>query len=466
MVFLSHTNVFVNETIEATNNFSQEASSLVGFITGRRHTGPFINIINESNFDVNIIGYKINPPKGYINYSILNTNYFLDVPIKVLSKNIATLKIHCVLKESFSVDLLLSNNTYITIQISGDPTTNSCASLYEINDVGEEYVLVMEFKDNSGTLSNLRLNDGGDFTVVDWTSNGDFQEINTSDQTESNVVPSNVKIFAKNGNMTYFRSTNNGFNFDIKNLPKDLVYFQNTGNNQTYGDIKKLPAGLTYYRNAGNNITSGDVVNLPDGLTYYFNAGDNTTTGDIKNLPQDLTYYYNTGNNTTYGDIKNLPTGLTTYLNTGNNETYGDIKDLPAEIFYFYNRNNYQANTYTAGRSWANNMQRIYYRPGPGLGLSIIEITNLLVDLSVIDNWTANKDIYLLGSNPNMSDTSQGGIWGSYDSGYNPSDLAIALKILVKIKDVDVSLNNITFPDEFGDGSGFPINFGDWWRSE
>jgi hypothetical protein len=264
---------------------------------------------------------------------------------------------------------------------------------------GDEYVQVMEFTDNSGTTSNLRLNDGGDFAVVDWTGNSDFQEISTSTETESNVIPSTVKIFAKNGELTYFRSTDNEYDFDIANLP----------------------SGMTSYYNSGSNTTSGDIANLPSGMTSYINFGSNTTSGDIANLPSEMTDYFNTGSN--------------------------------------------QVNTYTSGRTWANNMRRIYHRPASGYGLSVTHISDLLIDLSNVSTWTSDKEIDLLGNNSSMSDTVQGGIWGSYDSGDNPSDLAIALKTLVNTKGVTVDLNDITIPDVSGDGTGFPTGFGDWWRS-
>jgi hypothetical protein len=286
---------------------------------------------------------------------------------------------------------------------------------------GDEYVQVMEFTDNSGTTSVLRLNDGGDFAVVDWTGNLDFQEISTSTETESNVIPSTVKIFAKNGELTYFRSTDNEYDFDIANLP----------------------SSLTYYANYGSNTTSGDIANLPSGMTDYVNSGSNTTSGDIANLPSGLTTYINYGFNTTSGDIANLPSGLTDYNNSGSN----------------------QVNTYTSGRTWANNMRRVHNRPASGYGLSVTHISDLLIDLSNVSTWTSDKEIRLLGNNSSMSDTVQGGIWGSYDSGDNPSDLAIALKTLVNTKGVTVDLNGITIPSASGDGTGFPTGFGDWWRS-
>jgi len=214
------------------------------------------------------------------------------------------------------------------------------AELYEALNYFAEYSLVMEFTDNAADTSTLWLNSGGDFAMVDWTSDGDYQEISTSDETESNVIPTKIKIFAKNGVLTYFRSTNNNFAFDIGGLPAGLTYYLNTGNNVTSGDLSGLPAGLTYYLNTGNNVTSGDLSGLPAGLTYYLNTGNNVTSGDLSGLPAGLTYYLNTGNNETSGDLSGLPAGLTTYYNEGQNTTSGDLSGLPAGLTFYRNIGN------------------------------------------------------------------------------------------------------------------------------
>lgn len=39
------------------------------------------------------------------------------------------------------------------------------------------------------------------------------------------------------------------------------------------------------------------------------------------------------------------------------------------------------------------------------------------------------------------------------------------LKNLVKVKNVTVTLNGVSMPGATGDGTGFPQNFGTWWRS-
>jgi len=80
--------------------------------------------------------------------------------------------------------------------------------------------------------------------------------------------------------------------------------------------------------------------------------------------------------------------------------------------------------------------------------------------------WTNEKIIYLL-DHSSMADTNQGGIWGDFSNinNFQPSQLAIDLKTLVKNRNVTVTLNGISMPNITGDGTGFPQNFGTWWRS-
>jgi len=161
------------------------------------------------------------------------------------------------------------------------------------NFTGDEYTQVMEITDNASDTSSLRLNNSGDFAVVDWTGDSDFQEISTSAETTSSVIPSTVKIFAKNSVLTYFRSTNNNFSFDIASLPSGLTYYYNYGSNTTSGDIASLPSGLTYYYNYGSNqvdtYTSGHTFD--SGITYFLHlpaAGYGLSSTEVDNLLIDL----------------------------------------------------------------------------------------------------------------------------------------------------------------------------------
>ena len=62
-----------------------------------------------------------------------------------------------------------------------------------------------------------------------------------------------------------------------------------------------------------------------------------------------------------------------------------------------------------------------------------------------------------------MADTTIPGRW--FDEDGDPTEVALALKKLVKEKNVTVALKGLTMPDDVsGDGVGFPVGFGDWWR--
>jgi len=321
------------------------------------------------------------------------------------------------------------------------PKPTDLSSEVDSGFTGDEYTKVMEFTDNAADTSSLKLNDTGDFAVVDWTGNSDFQEISTTAETTSSVVPSTVKIFAKNSVLTYFYSTNNNFSFDLASLPIGLTYYYNCGSNTTSGDLASLPTGLTNYTNTGSNTTSGDIASLPTGLTSYYNTGSNTTSGDIASLPTGLTSYYNTGSNTTSGDIASLPTGLTTYINYGSNTTSGDIASLPTgltyytncglnttsgdiaslptELTYYYNygsnttsgdiaslptgltyyrnQGSNQVDTYTSGHTFDSGIIYFLNLPAAGYGLSSTEVNNLLIDLDA--SGMSSGTIDLSGNN-------------------------------------------------------------------
>ena len=75
--------------------------------------------------------------------------------------------------------------------------------------------------------------------------------------------------------------------------------------------------------------------------------------------------------------------------------------------------------------------------------------------------------MHLPSPNANMADTDQGGIWGDFShiDNFQPSQVAIDLKTLVKVRNVTVTLNGVSMPSATNDGIGFPQNFGTWWRS-
>ena len=112
-------------------------------------------------------------------------------------------------------------------------------------------------------------------------------------------------------------------------------------------------------------------------MTVFNCYGFNTVSGDIANLPSVMSGFLCSGFNTVSGDIANLPSVMTNFLCYGSNT----ISD------------------YTAGRTWANNQQRVYLAPTAGYGLSSTEVDNLLIDLANVAAWTGDKVVWLAGNN-------------------------------------------------------------------
>ena len=143
-------------------------------------------------------------------------------------------------------------------------------------------------------MSSLQLKDGDDEAcVVDWTGDGDLQVIGTASETTSSVVPSIVTIYSKTRTLTFFTSSNNIFNFNLKILPSTLTYFLCTGSNTISGDLAGLPSTLTNFNCAGSNTvsayTSGHTFN--SGMSYFlllpaFGYGLDST--EVNNLLIDL----------------------------------------------------------------------------------------------------------------------------------------------------------------------------------
>ena len=200
-------------------------------------------------------------------------------------------------------------------------------------DIGD-YGLVMSFVDNAADTSTIRLKDLDDNACkVDW-GDGNLQDISTSAETESLITPTYVKIYSRNG-LSYLRSENNDFSFNLSFIPSALSYFRCTGSNTVSGDLADLPSVLTYFYCTGSNTVSGDIASLPSVLTHFVCTGSNTVSGDLADLPSALSYFRCYGSNTIFGDITNLPTLITYFNCRGNNVISGDIANLPSVLTYF-----------------------------------------------------------------------------------------------------------------------------------
>jgi len=222
-----------------------------------------------------------------------------------------------------------------------------------ISNVGGDVQVDCEIKSNIEDIAQLSYASTTDLNLGLESFDGQPIRVNWGDGIETMIASSGLgftrvtKTFAsaQSGvvliynakNISAFNSDLGTWDFDIKDLPVNLTYYYNAGNNTTTGLIDNLPVNMTYYFNRGDNTTSGLVDNLPVNMTFYYNLGNNTTTGLIDNLPVNMTFYYNNGQNTTSGLVDNLPVNLITYRNEGQNTTTGLIDNLPVNLTLYYN---------------------------------------------------------------------------------------------------------------------------------
>lgn len=254
---------------------------------------------------------------------------------------------------------------------------------------------------------------------------------------------------------------NNQITGDIANLPPNLEYMYFAGKNTTYGDIVNLPPLLNYYYNWGSNSVTGDIYYLSASMSDFYCLGYNTVYGDLNSLNPVLETFYVTGynniggdisnlsnltnlNNFTlggktiiYGDIMHLPPSLEIFsvtstelisgtisnLNTpilktlnitATNSISGNISDIPDTVNYLDIRKYNNKLTYS-GKTWPENMRRVYLQPLINKGLTTTEVDLLLNDLANIETWdptitTSYRYIWIAGQNEPRSSASDSAV--------------------------------------------------------
>jgi hypothetical protein len=230
-------------------------------------------------------------------------------------------------------------------------------------------------KVTSGTC-NITILDGGDKVTRfdEWTSSTNAASIylmNLSSLpavltyfscTGSNTITGNLSSLP--AVLTYFVCTgSNTITGNLSSLPAVLTYFYCTGSNTITGNLSSLPAVLTYFVCTGSNTITGNLSSLPAVLTYFICSGSNTITGNLSSLPAVLTYFSCSGSNTITGNLSSLPAVLTDFYCTGSNTITGNLSSLPAVLTYFYCTGLSQINAYTAGKDFANSMNRFVLTP-------------------------------------------------------------------------------------------------------
>jgi len=159
-----------------------------------------------------------------------------------------------------------------------------------------------------------------------------------------------------------------------------------------------------------------------------------------------MTYFYCTGSNTIGGNLPADWKSMTNFYFTGSN-TIDSITD----------------------GAYAGNgdMIRLLLTSNNNLGGLTAEDQEFLLINKASRTWAGDRIFNLASSATameSMADTNIPGRW--FDENGDPTEVAVALKTLVKGKNVTVTLKGLAMPDdESGDGDGFPVGFGDWWRS-
>jgi len=267
-----------------------------------------------------------------------------------------------------------------------------------------------------------------------------------------------------------------------KALPENLTYLHLYGNdiywtyigvlhsnpidvhlNNVYWTYNKaLPLGLTYLYLNGNNIHFTYEEAMPSGLTWIYLCGSSIHWICKEDLPDNLVYLRLDNINWIYQ--KGLPNSLDFFYLFGENISWTYSGALSSNLAELYLNGNNIRWTY-APWNFINGF-RYYNINSTGIPHTQENIISVL-DKAVKVTWVVSKYMHLPSPNANMADTDQGGIWGDFSNinNFQPSQTAIDLKTLVKTKNVIVILNGISMPDESGDGTGFPQNFGIWWRS-
>ena len=210
-----------------------------------------------------------------------------------------------------------------------------------------------------------------------------------------------------------------------------------------------LPAGLTYLNLYGNSINWTWDGALPAGLTYmYLFVNANWTWNGA--LPARLTYLSLLGEFIKWTYNGALPTGLThLYLNGGSinwtGSEIGNIDMLPN----------------------ITNVNLSNFISPTGATMTVAQFSGIINSLAY--NVGTLPVTVTINELPYM--TSEDVDWGEMNWDlylFVPSDLAVALKTVVKTKEVIINLTaaGLTMPTETDDGDGFPEGFGDWWRIE
>jgi hypothetical protein len=277
--------------------------------------------------------------------------------------------------------LLLSLFVLINFSFAQFPGFNSWATFPPSAD--EFKFQIINQQTTAGTFDVA----SGKTITIDWgdgTSN-DYTGTNvawTHTYTTYSGVTYNCKMTNASALTKFFNTTGTGtgISFDVGNLPRNVLYI---------------------YVNANNTI-SGSTSGLPPALITMTLSGANTLSGAISGFPSSMTninYYHSNPTCGLYGAMGDFPSGLTSLAFNAAVGVTGDIAAIGNACKYVsFNRNSAKA-TYSTS-AWPSTMDRVFYWPTAGNGLTSAEVDQILIDLAAYCTaWTGDKVVWLAGYN-------------------------------------------------------------------
>ncbi len=110
---------FARDKLSTAKNTSTQTTDLTGLVSSKSISSQNILISNNSSKDLNVTGYKIISSIDHYLYSYFeNKIYNLEEPLIINPNSAQTLQIDCYPENTFFIDLLTDQNTYVRTQIS------------------------------------------------------------------------------------------------------------------------------------------------------------------------------------------------------------------------------------------------------------------------------------------------------------------------------------------------------------
>jgi len=257
--------------------------------------------------------------------------------------------------------------------------------------------------------------------------------------------------------------------FDIATLPIGLITFRCQGSNTISGKLPTDWKSMRYFWCYGSNTISGKLPTDWKSMTGFYCMGLNTISGNLPKEWKSVTYFYCVGSNTVSGKLPADWESMTTFRCYGSNTISGKLPADWKSMNYFQCGGSNTIDGITEGEYAGDSnstMRYLLLNSDNDLGGLSAGDQEFLLKGKASRTWVETGGEFNLNSSAtgmeSMADTAIPGRW--FSAAGEPTEVAVALKTLVKDKSVVVSLKGLTMPGTSGDGVGFPAGFGDWWR--